>query len=313
MHTNDLSKQKIIYIVNPASQNGHTQKIWSKLYAQLPKGEHVWITTGPKHATALAAQTANTGASLVVVVGGDGTLNEVVNGLMQIPTQHRPKLTLLPRGTGGDFRKTVGIPTQLDAFLKMLHQFHVQTMDVGELRFMNHQQILQHHYFFNICSFGLSGLVDEEVNRSSKALGGLLSFLMGSVKALWRYRQQTVSMTIDEQTHITCPIILAGVCNGRYFGGGMKFAPMANPTDGIFEVVIWRALSPYEQWTKMWRIYTGGHLKEKSVLHHRAQCIRAESTQRVLLDIDGEALGQLPLVVQLIPQAIQMVCGSSPK
>lgn len=297
--------QTIHYVVNPASQNGATGRRWPKLAALLPKAAQVHLTRSPGEAIDLAEQAAMNGADMVVAVGGDGTLGEVATGLMR--ATNKPAMGIVPCGTGGDFRKTLGYPTDPRAVASVLARGHSRIIDVGRVRFTGHNGREQERCFLNICSFGISGVVDRAVNASSKALGGKMSFLLGSLRGYTQFSGADVELALDDGPIEKHNSFLVAACNGRMFGGGMRIAPTADPSDGLFDIVVWDHAGELGK-LHTWKIYTGDHLALPNVHYRSAKKLTATAVSEVLIDCDGEQLGRLPVTIEIVPQALKVVC-----
>lgn len=302
---------KTFFVVNPKSANGATGKRWGELAARIARTLSdfgVEFTKGPLDAVGLARQAVKSGYECVVAVGGDGTINEVLNGFFEDGRALNPNAALgvLPRGTGGDFRKTFGWDLDFDAAVRRLKTPDTRPFDVGRLEYMGHDGSSQVRYFANICSFGVSGLVDEEVNRTSKALGGKLSFMWGSLKALTKYKDQVVNVSFDGKPTEALSVTTLAVANGKYFGGGMKVAPEADVSDGQFDVTIWSGYGLTDFVLKSASVYSGEHLKWKGTRTLRCREVVADSQERVLIDCDGEQPGRLPCKLTILPAAIRL-------
>jgi YegS/Rv2252/BmrU family lipid kinase len=302
---------KTFLIVNPKSANGQTGKRWAELSALLTRklGEfgHAF-TAGPMDATVLARKALKEGYRCVVAVGGDGTINEVVNGFFEDGKVIDPQAALgvIPRGTGGDFRKTFGWSIEVEEAATRLEGEKTQALDLGLLEYTTNAGAKGTRYFANICSFGVSGQVDAAVNKSSKALGGKLSFMLASVKVLARYKDRKVRIDCDGGAPEEVAITTLSVCNGRYFGGGMMVAPGADPVDGLFDVTIWSGYSLADFALKSRYLYDGTHTQWDRTRTLRCKTIHAESDEEVLLDVDGEAPGRLPCTMTVLPSAIRL-------
>jgi YegS/Rv2252/BmrU family lipid kinase len=300
--------ERITYVVNPASQNGNTGREWSELARTLPAAHETLFTEKVGDAISLARAAADRGADLVVSVGGDGTLNEVTSGLMLVAKDKRPALGLVPRGTGGDFRRTLGYPKGVSSVAAVLKRSQTRTIDVGALTYRSSSGADVVRHFVNICSFGLSGVVDEAVNSTSKALGGKLSFMVGTLRGLAKFRPVRVEMSIDGEPFVQKRISIVAACNGRAFGGGMLIAPTADPADGRLDIV---TVDPFETLgdvLQMPKLYKGEHLGLGIVSYRSGTRLTAKSDEAVLIDVDGEQLGRLPIDIELVPQALRMVC-----
>ncbi|MEK6608591.1 MAG: diacylglycerol kinase family protein, partial [Myxococcota bacterium] len=277
-------------------------------------------TEAPRHATALAREALRGGCDLVVALGGDGTFSEVTDGFFDDqaggeaggqPIRPEAALGLLPYGTGGDFRRTVGLGGDIAEAARRLRDATPRAIDVGRLRYRAHDGSFAVRHFLNIASFGVGGLVDEIVNASSKALGGKLAFMLGTVRAMLRYKNQPVRLRLDGGEPRDVVINNVAIANGRYFGGGMKIAPDASLDDGLFDVVVLGDLGLTDFLLRGGRVYKGTHLSMPEVTFARARRVEAEALApgaRVLLDVDGEQPGMLPAVFEIVPSALKLKC-----
>jgi YegS/Rv2252/BmrU family lipid kinase len=298
-------------VVNPRSANGATGKRWAELGATVGKAigdfGHAF-TEGPMHAAELARKALQDGYECIVAVGGDGTTNEVVNGFFEDGKPIRPGATLgvLARGTGGDFRKAFGWGLQLDEALARLKGEKTEPLDVGVVEFTTHSGEKKSRYFVNVCSFGISGLVDKMVNESSKALGGKLSFMIASTRALMKYSDKKIRFSVDGGPMEEATITALAVANGQFFGGGMKVAPDASTRDGIFDVTVWSGYGLVDFALKSGSVYSGEHVKWKGTRTLRCKTLTAESEDEVLMDVDGEQPGRLPCKMTILPGALRL-------
>ena len=302
---------KTFFVVNPKSANGATGRRWAELAAAIARTLSdfgVEFTKGPLDAVGLTRAALKNGYECIVAVGGDGTINEVTNGFFEDDKVINPNAALgvLPRGTGGDFRKTFDWALDDAAAINRLKTPDTRPFDVGRLEFLGHDGKKQTRYFANICSFGVSGLVDDEVNKTSKALGGKASFMWGSLKAMTRYKDQRVRVTFDDKPIEEVMVTTLSVANGKYFGGGMKVAPDADVSDGLFDVVVWSGYGLTDFVVRSASIYSGAHTKWKGTRVLHAKRMTAESDERVLIDCDGEQPGTLPCTMTILPAAIRL-------
>ncbi len=309
---------KTFVVVNPASANGRTGRRWpefaQRLRAKLGDVEHAF-TARPRHGTELVRQAIEGGAQRIVSVGGDGTHNEVVNGFFgadDAPLRDDLELALVPTGTGGDLRRTLGLPNDALAAIDLVgDESHL--VDAGKLVYTAHDGTEASAYFINIASFGVSGLVDKIVNNSSKVLGGKASFLLGVAKAALRYKNQPVRLRLDDGEPFERRLYNGVVANARYFGGGMKVAPDAVMDDGLFDVIVMGDMGTIELARGLPKLYRGDHLKSGSsrIEVFRAKVVRAEPVghTEVLIDMDGEQPGRLPARFQILPGALKVCVG----
>jgi YegS/Rv2252/BmrU family lipid kinase len=304
-----------LLIVNPRAAGGRVARRWSAIEAMLRKSLpdfEVRHTEAPGHATALCREAISRGVREVLVFGGDGTLSEAVSGYFRdgVAVDAEASIGLLPCGTGGDFRRTLDLPNDVQEAARRLAKAQVRRIDAGRLRYTRDDGTRAERYFCNIASFGIGGLVDRIVNRSKKALPGRAAFLMGTLRALAQYKNRRVRVALDGGTPLDLVINNVAVCNGRYFGGGMKVAPDALLDDGRFDVVAIGDVGIREVLAQGRHLYRGTHVSLPKVQVWRAARVDAEPTGReeVLLDVDGEQPGRLPASFEILPRALGFRC-----
>lgn len=263
-------------------------------------------TAAPEDAGRLTRQALDAGAELIVSVGGDGTLYEVVNGYVQDGKIVRDApLAILSRGTGGDTRRTLALPVDIPGFARMVAAGRTRRIDLGLVDLIGHDGAPRSRAFFNVADLGIGGDVVSRVNRSSKRLGGFLTFLACTVGSLLRYQPQAVDISFDGAPAERHSLVILAVANCRYFGGGMHVAPLADPSDGLFDVVIVDWPGRLKLLRNLPKIYSGTHLGLRVVRHRRASRISAHAPAgEVLVDLDGEQPGRLPVAFRMLPGAI---------
>lgn len=269
------------------------------------------LTEHGGHGVTLARGLADT-AQFLISVGGDGTHNEVVAGLVAAGVPRTAgSVGFLTLGTGGDFRKTLGLPvdpvTQVEAIVEDIRNGKGRRIDCGRLHYTDHQGREAERGFVNIAGFGISGQVDAFVNTTTKAFGGLVSFFVATLRATLAWKNRRVRIRIDGEAMPEQAIYNVAVANGRWFGGGMMIAPAAQPDDGLFDVVCLGDLSFAETLGLTRHIYAGSHLGLPKIWHRRGRVVEADSTHAVLLDVDGEPLGRLPARFEIVPEALRVV------
>ena len=311
-----MSYKKTIFVVNPHAGNGTTGKEWpriSKMAQELLGPFEARLTGGPGDATRITRDHLSKGADRVICVGGDGTLNEVVNGFVdeKNPLRKDAVLGFLPNGTGCDFIRSMPIPSGLEASLCTIREDHIRTIDLGYIRFLNHEGRTCTRYFHNIASFGLGGEVVDRVNRTSKSCGPFLTFIWGTLASLFAYGKKRVCLRLDDGEEQTGDVLNIAIANGRYHGGGMLVAPDAVTDDGLFHVTVIGAMSlPLVFW-HLPKLYLGGIERIRQVSMRTAKRVIATSEQRVLLDIDGEQPGTLPAELSIVPCSLKMIMKKS--
>lgn len=300
---------KPLLVVNPRSGGGATGRTFGAMRGAIERAlgpVEVAMTEHPGHGADLAREGVLAGHELVVAVGGDGTLHEVVNGIMGSGSEAR--LGLIAQGTGGDFRRTLGIEHRLDRYLDALKTGRERRIDVGRFRGAGKDV----HHFVNILSVGMGGLVDRYVSTASRALGGTAAYFGASLRALATSRLGNVRVKVENEgktEELLVRSYMIAVCNGRFFGSGMHVAPMASLDDGIFELVALGATSKMAFALTSSSIYSGAHMRSASTVHLRGRAFELElanddARDVYLADVDGEPMGGLPLRVDVLPQAL---------
>jgi diacylglycerol kinase (ATP) len=247
---------------------------------------------------------------LVVSVGGDGTLNEVVNGFFRngAPLPTSSKLAMVPLGTGGDFRRTLRIPIDPRQAIDVLRGGMVRRLDAGCVTYTTSEGATAVRHFINIADAGFGGEVVQRVGNGTKRFGSM-AYTIGGLGALLRYSNKPMTVDIDGIRHELPKAQQVVVANCQYFGGGMKMAPAASPTDGVFDVVMIKNAGKIETMRGMNDIRNGRHLDQsnpKMELMYGKR-VSVTSPQQVRLDIDGEAAGFLPALFEIQPGAIEFV------
>ncbi len=292
------------FVVNPHSADGRTLRLWQDLRQLLARRFaplRFELTRGTMHAAELAAAAIEGGADMVVAVGGDGTLNEVLNGYFRAARQPAQGSVLgyLPSGTGSDFARTMGLHgLPLERQVEKLVGGTVRLLDCGQVRFTGAgpggQAFETSRLFLNESSLGFSAETVNNVNRASKRFGGKASFFLGVLRTLVRLHNPLLQVTVDGKQVYEGPTLLVTVANGKYFGGSMMIAPMADVQDGQFDVVVVSAMTRRTVLKKIGKIYRGEHLSEPEVHVHRGAEVRINSVdEEVLLEMDGEQPGRL--------------------
>jgi diacylglycerol kinase (ATP) len=305
-------------VVNPRSAGGRTRRDWPLIEAALrsayPELE-IAMTHRRGDATELVREALREGHSEIIAIGGDGTINEAVNGFFDDDGAIAPDAVFgfVTSGTGGDFRKSFDCDPGHVAAIARLRNAPVKPIDVGRISCVSLAGESVVRYFVNIGSFGLSGVIVDWVNRArvAKLFGGAFAFAFHSARAMLFYRERMVRIRIDGDFDEIASIATVAVANGRYFGGGMHVAPNALPDDGVFDVIIMggghRAISDLKL------LYTGEHINTPGVRALRGRKIMAAPVAEtgghaVLIEVDGESAGRLPATFEILPRALNLRC-----
>jgi YegS/Rv2252/BmrU family lipid kinase len=295
--------EKAIFLVNPASANGATGKRWPKLRVranELGLDGDERLSEGPGHLSELAREAAADGR-LIVVVGGDGTLNEVVNGIVGT----RAEVAVLPNGTGQDFGRTHEIPANFDDAVRVALGGVAKEVDLGRAFFIAPDGTQASRVFANVGSAGMSGAVAARANAGSKALGGRTTFYYALVREFLAWDNTDVTVTF-EGGHRRGPMHDVIVANGRWHGGGMKLAPDAHPADGEFDIVLIGDVGKLDFVTTSPKLYKGGH-----VAHHKVEVVRSghvevDAAEPIPLELDGEVAGTTPARFEIVPNGLRL-------
>jgi diacylglycerol kinase (ATP) len=297
-------------IVNPAADNGATAGFWRRTRERLRAAglEFVEMSTeGPGHASALARQAGEKGYGVVLYVGGDGTANEVANGILSLPTLARPTLAALPRGTGGDFPHNMGMQAGTDAALARLLRPQERVVDVVAASYTGFDGDPAHRFFINLADVGIGGFVAERVNRTTKAFGGFASFLWATLATFSTMRKPIVALTVDGVLRYEGPITSVGAANGARFGGGMILAPQAVPDDGLLDFTVIGDITRTELARNLPKLYRGTILTHPKVESWQGTHGVIATAEPAPVEMDGEHTGTTPFEVWVEPGALRIL------
>ncbi len=260
------------------------------------------------HATELALEAVNENADYIIAAGGDGTLNEVVNGIMQASPEKREKLVLglFPQGTGNDFARTAGIPKSLDELALSITNEKHRKIDIGFVEFMGGDGTMQSRYFDNVAEIGVGAKAVEIVNKSSKTLGSTLTFFLGVVRAFLGYKQQSVRIKAEDFQWVG-KIVAVCVANGRYFGSGLGIAPGANLDDGKLALVIVGNIRIIHFLRYLPLLRSLKYIKHPEVHYLSVNSCEIIASENYPVEMDGENIGFTPFKAKVIPGAIHFI------
>ena len=306
---------KTAVIVNPNSAGGKTGRQWAEIAARLAARlgpVDTRFTERSGHATSIARELLQQGYDRIIAAGGDGTVNETANGFLQDDPPIRPTacLGLIPLGTGGDFRRSLGIPNSIPDAIDILATGSTRCIDVGKAAFRALSGRTEHRYFVNLLSFGMGGEVASRAKNFLTPLGGTIAFLWATAVALVRYRRKLVRLTLDGIAQPgSFSIYNVAIGNGRFHGGGMQACPAAKFDDGVLEVTVIDYMSLLQVIRDFRVLYSDNVYQHPKVHHLRAQRLLAESDGPVKIEVDGEPLGTLPLEITVLPQRLLVIGG----
>jgi len=306
-----MAKVKTAFIINPQAGNGSTGRSWPGLapYARNRLGVfQALVTERPGDAFSCSRRAVEAGVERLICMGGDGTLNEVINGIMAASDKHAtPILGFVPNGTGCDLVRTLLIPREVRAAVDLVAANQTRFLDIGRLTFTGPGNRTVHRYFHNITSFGIGGEVDARVNRATKAFGPFLSFIWATLISVLSYDKKQVRLRTESGVDQTVRVWNVAIANGQFHGGGMWVAPEARVDDGRFHITVIGDLSLAAVCRNLPRLYNGriGRIAQVSMM--TATRVQAESAEKVLLDVDGEQPGRLPLAAEIVPGALRII------
>jgi diacylglycerol kinase (ATP) len=258
------------------------------------RGEEV-LSEFPGH---LGQAAANAGDSLLVVIGGDGTVNEVANGSAGTGAE----LAVLPCGTGQDFGRTHGIPSSFDDAVRVALGGERRTIDLGRVELQSGTSRL----FANVGSVGMSGAVARRANSMTKRFGGRATFFYALTREFLAWQNTHVVVELDDGVRREGPMHDVIVANGRYHGGGMKLAPDAGQDDGVFDVVTIGDISKFDFITTAPKLYSGRYLSHPKVEHLRSSAVAISANEPLPLEVDGEPIGTTPARFEVVPSALRL-------
>jgi YegS/Rv2252/BmrU family lipid kinase len=308
-----------LVIVNPASAGGATGKGWARAASDLRAHFGAFqcaFTRAAGDAREIAAREARDGRRLIIACGGDGTISEVACGILEAGA--KAELGILPSGTGGDFRRTLDVPTRTADAARALRDGGTVEIDAGRVEFRNHFGETQPRYFINIASCGMGGEVIRRVEASGegllrasaeRVLGGRAAYAVASARAALSFEKPRLRVSLDGKPERQIVVTNLCVANARYFGGGMKIAPCAKLSDGLFDVVAVGDMDALTIFKNAYKLYLGTHLGMTQVSHAHARRIDvrpAGEGAKVLLEVDGELVGTLPATFEIVPRALRV-------
>ncbi|MGI9056335.1 MAG: diacylglycerol/lipid kinase family protein [Pyrinomonadaceae bacterium] len=305
-----------LVIVNPKSAGGSTKDSWANKASDLRAhfgAFQVAFTKKAGDGIELAKRHSENGRRFIIACGGDGTINEVANGILQ--SGKVVEMGILPSGTGGDFRKTLNIPQETREAARVLQTGETKQIDVGRVTFQNFENETVSRYFLNVASFGLSAAINEKVKEKDyfkwlpiDAIRGKAKYALSTLEKVLVTDYLTVRVKIDDTEEKHLNTLNFCVCNARYFGGGMKIAPNAKLADGFFDVVNIGDIKTLKILFNAHTLYRGTHLNLTEVKSSLAKKVEISplNDQDIHIETDGELPGKLPAVFEIVPHALRV-------
>ena len=310
-----MSKQKTHVILNPASSAGKTGRRQSEILAaverHLGKGFSLFVTNRPAEATGYAREASRRGAELIIAVGGDGTIQEVVNGLIEAGRPLNPTLQLgiINAGTGHGLAQSIGLPEDLDEQCAAISRGTVRRIDIGRAVYSNGDGRRVERCFVNECQAGIGGEVVKKVQAGYKKLGGFLAFGLATLTTALNYPNRAIRFSVDDGPEKAGKFIGIVAANGHVMAGGMKLAPLASVADGRLDLLFMHGQTLPERLRNFSKIYSGTHLESPKFSCFQGTSISLASEELVSFEADGELFGHLPCRIDVLPAALELRTG----
>jgi len=303
-----MAKLQTKVIVNPVAGARSTRRKWpiiSRLLERIGLSFDFDYTEGVGHAMELARLAASDGYRYLVAVGGDGTVNEVANGILHSPNASATALGVVSTGTGSDFARSAGLARDYTAACATLTSSKRLTIDVGVVEYQRDGKT-QERFFVNSAGAGFDAAVVKETERFPKFFGGTIPYVAGMLRALVSYKNKSVTLKVgDEEEHHR--VLTIAVANGNYMGGGMRIAPDAALDDRLLDVVVIGDMGKLELLKEFPSVYKGTHINHPKVSVKKTRSVSIESSKPMLVYADGELLGECPASFRVVPKALSLV------
>jgi YegS/Rv2252/BmrU family lipid kinase len=307
-----MSNQYARAIVNPAAGGHSTYREWSLISRHLSdKGllfDYVY-TEGVGHAIELAKQAANTDYRYIIAVGGDGTVNEVVNGILDSANPHNIILGIVSAGTTCSFARSIGIPLDPVNSCNLLTNQNRILIDVGIVEYTSEGQNLR-RFFVNEAEIGFGATVVEASKQVTNYFGRKINYLqhvIGGFASLISYKNKCITLRVEDGSEDIYDCAMLVIANGTHFGGGMQIAPNAQPNDGLLDMVIFGDMGKSEL-LQVWSMtYKGRHVSHHKVRLLKVRNVTIQCAEKILVEADGELLGEGPVSFSVLPSALSIV------
>ena len=300
------------FIVNPAAGGGVAGRNWPELQRQL-NDAHIshssYLSDQKGHSGELAKAAHEAGHTNFVVVGGDGTANEVLNGLYPKSLQDSAGITLgvIPWGTCNDWASYYGFSPEPEDFVRLLQSGSSTLQDIGKISFIDDCGEARSRYFLNCCGTGFDSYMIE---RMDTPRGSRWRYLLYVLKCAHKYKATTLHLDMEWQSH-DCAVLLLEICIGKFAGAGMRFAPEAVADDGLFEVLLINKLKFWQLLTSLLYLYNGRINEHWAVRRWQKGFIRIAKGSGQYFQCDGKLAGKLPIEIEILPQALRVIARSN--
>jgi len=316
-----MSKRKILFIVNPASAGSRTLARWQDVVPKLDKADLDYSVrfTDSRGCASRFAKIATVGQAYdtIVSVGGDGTANEILNGMMDagVDFARLPAFSIFPSGTGSDTVRTLGIPQELDSFVQMVEQNVFKSYDVGIVEFTTVDEQTGVRYFLNACDVGLGAAVVNAVNSMNQndvKKSGKAKYFRSIMEQVVKFKAFNAEFVTNGRTVTLKNTVIVAVCNGMFFGGGVKISPISQMDDGKLELVATDNISKIGLMGLVPKVYTGSHAGHPKVRFQQDESFMVKLAKPQLLETDGEVQGAVSEVMfKNLPQVLRIIIAKN--
>jgi YegS/Rv2252/BmrU family lipid kinase len=301
-------------IVNPNAGNGKGLKDWH-LIAEFMRKEDlsstVKFTESKGHAVLITSKAVNDGYRNIITIGGDGTLNEVVNGIFKVEACPSTdiSLALIPVGTGNDWGRMFGIPLDYEKAVRIIKDGKQMLHDIGILNYFDGAE-KRIRYFINIAGLGFESVVVKRTNyQKDRGRSGKAIYFYNLLMSLLSYKNTTAEIIVDGEKK-SADVFSINVGNGKYCGGGMRQTPDAIPDDGLLDVTVINGIGKFEIIRSLKMLYDGTILSHPKIDGYKCRNLKVSSETILWAEADGESLGHTPAEFSIIPSGINIVYGS---
>lgn len=311
-----MNYKNVHIVINPASAGGRTgerrYKILNEAEKYFGKNYSLWITKNPLDAEHYAHYIIDNDSDLIIVIGGDGTVQESVNGMLAAANYETSscKLGIISSGTGQGFAQSLSLPSSIKDQIEIINNGVSKKIDVGKISFYQDGRAC-FRFFVNEFQIGIGGAVVRNVNKDQKRAGGLLAFGLGTLTTAMKYPNQKLSLIINNGSKIIDEFTGVVVANGGYTGGGMNLTPLSNLNDGFLDLLLIKKQSKLQRLISFSKIYSGRHINSPLFDYGFVKQIKIESDKEVPVEADGEIWGTLPCEVEVVHSAISVCVPKS--
>ncbi|MCB1177403.1 MAG: YegS/Rv2252/BmrU family lipid kinase, partial [Leptospiraceae bacterium] len=253
-------------------------------------------------------EACNNSVEKIIVIGGDGTVSETITGVRS--TEFSPSVGILNLGTGGDFCKTIGVPTDINLALDKILVGKTISSDIGRIQFIKNDGTPGERNFINITGCGMSGEVVRTINKSKKMFGGF-SYYLASLQNFLSYKNRRLRIVLDDKEEKEFKVVNLAICNGQYFGGGMQISPESQISDGYLNIVVVGDWGYFAKIIHSGKLYNGSILSVSEVYSFKAKKIKVipldSEPPFTYIDNDGEDIGYIPLEAEVIPGCVNII------